>query len=54
MKYDFLPKKMMIASLIAIISISLVSCSSTRTISVEEGWQILGESKVNFVSETKN
>lgn len=39
------------ASLVAIISVSLLSCGSTRTISVEEGWEILGESKVNFVRD---
>ena len=39
------------ASLVAIILVSLLSCGSTRTISVEEGWEILGESKVNFVRD---
>lgn len=30
-----------------------ISCgSSTRTIAVEEGWELLGESKANFVRET--
>lgn len=29
----------------------LISCGSTRTISVEEGWEILGEAKVNFVRD---
>ncbi len=31
----------------------IASCgSSTRTIAVEEGWELLGESKANFVRET--
>ena len=32
--------------------VTLVSCgSSRRTISVEEGWELLGEHKVNFVKD---
>lgn len=40
--------------LIALISISFVisSCSSSRkTIAIEEGWELIGESKVNFVRD---
>ncbi len=44
-------KNILFASVLAIISVSLLSCGSTRTISVEEGWEILGESKVNFVRD---
>src|SRR5690606_23381368 len=44
-------KNIFFASLLAIISVSLLSCGSTRTISVEEGWEILGENKVNFVRD---
>jgi len=44
-------KKVLFATVLAVISVGLFSCSSTRTISVEEGWEILGESKVNFVRD---
>ena len=44
-------KNIFFGSLLAIISVSLLSCGSTRTISVEEGWEILGESKVDFVRD---
>lgn len=40
--------------LIALISLSFVinSCSSSRkTIAIEEGWELIGETKVNFVRD---
>ncbi|MBA2500865.1 MAG: hypothetical protein H0V30_14160 [Chitinophagaceae bacterium] len=51
MIFNFLLKRIMIPVFIVFISASLFSCGSTRTISVEEGWEILGESKVNFVRD---
>lgn len=39
-------------SFISIIILSLASCSSSRkSIGVEEGWELLSESKVNFVRD---
>jgi hypothetical protein len=29
----------------------LVSCTSTRSIAIEEGWELLGEQKVNFIRD---
>ena len=46
--------KRIVYLLIALISISFVisSCSSSRkTIAIEEGWELIGESKVNFVRD---
>jgi len=37
---------------IALVLLILVSCgSSRRTIAIEEGWELLGEQKVNFVRD---
>src|SRR5688572_27628169 len=30
---------------------TLISCSSTRSIAIEEGWELLAERKVNFVRD---
>ena len=51
MKKGFLLKNILATCLVAFFAISLFSCGSTRTISVEEGWEILGEAKVNFVRD---
>jgi hypothetical protein len=29
----------------------LLSCTSTRSIAIEEGWELLGEQKVNFLKD---
>lgn len=34
-----------------IIAITIVSCKTTRSIGIEEGWELLGEQKVNFVRD---
>lgn len=35
----------------AIIAITIISCKTTRSIGIEEGWELLGEQKVNFVRD---
>lgn len=38
--------------LFLIATISIISCSNSRkTIAIEEGWDLLGESKVNFIRD---
>lgn len=45
--------KNLLRSFLAIVLIVTVftSCGSTKTIAVEEGWDLLGEQKVNFVTD---
>lgn len=44
-------KNIMIAGIL-LLSATLVSCgSSRRSIAIEEGWELLGEQKVNFVRD---
>ena len=41
----------MMLVLVAFTIIGISSCSSSKTIPVEEGWDLLGERKVNFVRD---
>jgi hypothetical protein len=37
---------------LSLLLVGLVSCSSTRkSIAIEEGWELIGESKANFVRD---
>jgi hypothetical protein len=40
--------KLFIAALVAF---NFISCSSRKSIAIEEGWELLGEQKVNFVRD---
>lgn len=45
-------RKLLTFSIILSFIVTLVSCgTSRRTVTVEEGWEILGESKVNFIRD---
>jgi hypothetical protein len=47
-----LTKKWIAGILLLAITFSTLSCSSSRrSIAIEEGWELLGESKVNFVRD---
>src|SRR5690348_11749572 len=37
--------------LFAILAFFTVSCSTHRTVAIEEGWELLGERKVNFIRD---
>ncbi len=51
MKLDF-TKKIIGGAAILLISILFISCSSSRkSITIEEGWDLIGERKVNFVRD---
>jgi len=42
----------LLSTLLVAISFVLASCSSSRkTIAIEEGWELIGETKVNFVRD---
>lgn len=42
----------LLSTLLLSLSFIMASCSSTRkTIAIEEGWELIGESKVNFVRD---
>jgi len=41
----------LIFSMFLILLMSCISCNSSRTIALEEGWDLLGESKANFVRD---
>jgi hypothetical protein len=46
-------KKYLIAQIyfLAILLCSSVACTTTRSIAIEEGWELLGEQKVNFIRD---
>lgn len=45
-------KKLLIVFILLATIFTILSCSSTRrSIAIEEGWELLGESKVNFVRD---
>jgi hypothetical protein len=45
-------RKMFLPALIAIIVTGATSCApATRTLAVEEGWELIGEEKANFVKD---
>jgi len=45
-------KKIIATGIFICVAIVFVSCSSTRrSIAIEEGWELLGEQKVNFVRD---
>ena len=44
-------KKIYFAITILASIVILISCGSSRTIAIEEGWDLLGETKVNFVRD---
>jgi len=45
-------KKLLAGFILLAIAFTTVSCSSSRrSIAIEEGWELLGESKVNFVRD---
>lgn len=44
-------KSMFFFSIIFWTLTSLVSCGSSRTVAIEEGWELLAEQKVNFVRD---
>lgn len=47
-----LNKKLFLGFILMTIAFITLSCSSTRrSIAIEEGWELLGESKVNFVRD---
>lgn len=47
-----LNKKVLLAFILLASIFSSISCSSTRrSIAIEEGWELIGESKVNFVRD---
>ena len=49
---SILNKKLLTGSLLLAITFTTFSCSSSRkSIAIEEGWELLGESKVNFVRD---
>jgi len=48
-------KKIIVLLLLATTLLTAISCSSTRrSIAIEEGWELLGESKANFVRDRDN
>ncbi len=47
-----LNKKILLALILLASIFTTISCSSTRkSIAIEEGWELIGESKVNFVRD---
>src|SRR5215203_6554897 len=42
---------MMIAALAALLSLNLSCGSSRKTLVMEEGWELIGETKVNFIKD---
>lgn len=47
-----LNKKVLLAFILLFSIFATISCSSTRkSIAIEEGWELIGESKVNFVRD---
>ncbi len=47
-----LNKKLLLAFILLASIFTTISCSSTRkSIAIEEGWELIGESKVNFVRD---
>lgn len=51
MKIRFNPKPLFFFSLVLLSVTSLLSCGSSRTVAIEEGWELLAEQKVNFVRD---
>ena len=51
MENIFSSKKMPMLLLIAVMITSVSCISSRRSIAIEEGWELLGEQKVNFVRD---
>lgn len=44
-------KPLFLFSLVLLSVTSLLSCGSSRTVAIEEGWELLAEQKVNFVRD---
>jgi hypothetical protein len=45
-------KKLIIAGIVIIVSAFAISCGvNRRSLAIEEGWELLGEQKVNFVRD---
>lgn len=51
MKFFTNPRSLFVLSFALFAVTSLISCGSSRTVAVEEGWELLDERKVNFVRD---